>query len=107
MRSLEVYKAGHLAGVLAERSRQCYEFIYDKQYVQMAYPPISVTLLKRTEPYHSEVIFPFFMNMLPEGVNRRTICRIKRIDENDYFGLLMAFADKDIIGDITFKILNK
>lgn len=107
MRCLEVHKAGHLAGVLAEKSRQCYEFVYDEQYVQTAYPPISVTLLKRTEPYCSKVVFPFFMNMLPEGVNRRTICRIKRIDENDYFGLLMAFAEKDIIGDIRLKIQNK
>ena len=106
MRSLEVHKAGHFAGVLVERSRQCYEFIYDEQYVQMPYPPVSVTLLKRIEPYHSEVMFPFFMNMLPEGVNRRTICRVRRIDENDYFGLLMAFAGKDIIGDVKFKVLN-
>lgn len=107
MRSLEVHKAGHLAGVLAEKSRQCYEFVYDEQYVQTAYPPISVTLLKRTEPYRSKVVFPFFMNMLPEGVNRRTVCRIRRVDEKDYFGLLMAFAEKDIIGDIRFKIVNK
>ncbi len=107
MRGLEVHKAGHLAGVLAEKSRQCYEFVYDEQYVQMSYPPISVTLLKRIEPYRSKNVFPFFMNLLPEGVNRRTICRVQRIDEKDYFGLLMAFAEKDIIGDIRFKILNK
>ena len=48
------------------------------------------------EPY----LFPFFTNMLPEGANRRSICRSLRIDENDFFGLLIAMADKDFIGAV-------
>ena len=44
--------------------------------------------------------FPFFTNMLPEGANRRGICRSLRIDENDFFGLLIAMADKDFIGAV-------
>ena len=43
---------------------------------------------------------PFFTNMLPEGANRRGICRSLRIDENDFFGLLIAMADKDFIGAV-------
>ena len=38
--------------------------------------------------------------MLPEGANRRSICRSLRIDENDFFGLLIAMADKDFIGAV-------
>jgi serine/threonine-protein kinase HipA len=45
--------------------------------------------------------------MLPEGGNRRVICRSLHIDETDYFGLLMAMADKDFIGAVEVrKITN-
>ena len=103
MRRVEVYKAGELAGVLTEESLQSYSFAYDASYLASAGYPISVTLPKRQEPYVSESLFPFFMNMLPEGVNRSTICRLNRIDEKDYFGLLMFFSGKDIIGDVMVK----
>jgi serine/threonine-protein kinase HipA len=38
--------------------------------------------------------------MLPEGGNRRAICRSLRIDEQDFFGLLTAMADQDFIGAV-------
>lgn len=42
--------------------------------------------------------------MLPEGANKRIVCREHKIDENDLFGLLNCFSGKDIIGAITVKI---
>lgn len=48
-------------------------------------------------------MFPFFSNMLPEGANRRIICRSLRIDEDDSFGLLEAMADKDFIGAVSVR----
>jgi serine/threonine-protein kinase HipA len=44
--------------------------------------------------------------MLPEGGNRRIICRSLRIDETDYFGLLEAMADKDFIGAVNVRKMN-
>jgi HipA-like protein len=41
--------------------------------------------------------------MLSEGVNRKLQSRMLRIDENDFFGLLMASAQYDTIGAITIK----
>jgi len=103
MRQLAVYKSGVRAGLLQEVASQHYVYKYDDAFLLSSMAPISLTLPKRKEAYHSASLFPFFSNMLPEGVNRRTICRINRIDEQDYFGLLMFFADKDIIGDISLE----
>ena len=49
---------------------------------------------------------PFFSNMVPEGANRRVICRSLRIDENDFFGILEAMADKDFIGAVNIRRIN-
>ena len=70
-------------------------------------PPISVTLPKRVETYESEHLFPLFSNMLPEGANRKIICRSSRIDEKDFFGMLMAMADRDFIGAVNVKTVEK
>ena len=39
--------------------------------------------------------------MLPEGTNKLALCKQNRIDQNDYFGLLITVAGKDTIGAIT------
>jgi serine/threonine-protein kinase HipA len=38
--------------------------------------------------------------MLPEGSNKQTVCFNLRIDENDYFGILMATSQTDTIGAV-------
>jgi len=45
--------------------------------------------------------------MLSEGVNRKLQCRQLKIDEKDYFGLLMETAKFDTIGAITLKPINE
>lgn len=70
-------------------------------------PPISVSFPKRKEAYESARLFPFFSNMLPEGANRRIICRSSRIDEKDYFGLLTAMAGMDFIGAVHVKRITQ
>ena len=51
---------------------------------------VSLSLPKRTDVYEAEHLFPFFTNLLPEGANRKVVCREKRIDDKDFFGMLMA-----------------
>ena len=93
------------AGVLTEmHPGKGYSFRYDPDYMASDAPSISVTLSKRKECYESSSLFPFFANMLPEGANRRVICRTYRIDENDVFGLLVAMAGSDFIGGVHVKI---
>lgn len=101
MRALNVYMNDTKAGVLIEAYHgKGYSFSYDEKYLFTDLPPVSLTLPKRKEKYESEHLFPFFNNMLPEGANRQVICRSLKIDENDFFGLLTAMADKDFIGAV-------
>lgn len=104
MRELSVYTNEIKAGVLSEaHPGYGYTFIYDADYLASDQPPVSVTLPKRKEAYQSEHLFPFFTNMLPEGANRKVICRTLKIDEEDYFGLLTAMANQDFIGAVQLK----
>jgi serine/threonine-protein kinase HipA len=104
MRAMEIYRNGILAGTLTEENRQHYVFSYDEKYFNDASKPgISLTLPKTQKEYSSEFLFPFFFNMLSEGVNRKLQSVQLRIDEEDSFGLLAATAQYDTIGAITVK----
>lgn len=108
MRQLSVYYNNTKAGVLTERHPgKGYEFRYDPAYLLSGGKSISVTLPKHKEVFESESLFPFFTNMLPEGANRSIICRRLRIDERDFFGLLSAMADKDFIGAVHIKTIQR
>ena len=108
MRELEVYMNERRAGLLTEtRLGRGYAFCYYPEYLASNLPPISVTLPKREGAYKSEFLFPFFSNMLPEGANRKIICRSLRIDEKDFFGMLVAMANRDFIGAVHVKTVAK
>lgn len=108
MRQLNVYMNDRKAGVLTEKHPGMgYSFRYDPDYLSSEAPSISVSLSKRKEMYESPTLFPFFANMIPEGANRKVICRTHRIDENDLFGLLAAMAGKDFIGGVHIKTLSE
>ncbi len=101
---MEIYRNGTLAGLLTEENRQHFVFMYDDNYFNDANKPaISLTLPKTQKEYSSEFLFPFFFNMLSEGVNRKLQSTQLRIDEEDNFGLLMATAQYDTIGAVTVK----
>ena len=63
-------------------------------------PSISLTWPKTTQEFHSQFLFAFFYNMLPEGSNKQLICKYYKIDRDDYFGLLMNTAKNDSIGAV-------
>ena len=101
---MEIYRNGTLAGTLTEENRQHFVFRYDNNYFNDPNKPaISLTLPKTEKEYSSEFLFPFFYNMLSEGVNRKLQSTQLRIDEEDNFGLLMATAQYDTIGAVTVK----
>ena len=104
MRTLEIFRNGVLAGLLIEENRKHYIFRYDEKYfIDDNNPAISLTLPKTQKEYDSEFLFPFFFNMLSEGVNRKLQSIQLKIDEEDNFGLLAATARYDTIGEITVK----
>jgi len=108
MRKLAIYRNKVYAGTLTEKSRDEYVFRYDDVYfTDTTKPAISLTLPKSQQEYTATVLFPFFFNMLSEGVNRQLQSRLLKIDEQDNFGLLAATAKYDTIGAITVKPIEQ
>lgn len=107
MRKAEIYRKGVLGGILIEENRKSFVFRYDDAYFKdSTKQAISLTLSKTQQEYRSEYLFPFFYNMLSEGVNKKLQCTQLKIDEEDNFGLLIATAQFDTIGAITVKALS-
>lgn len=108
MRKLGVFRNREYAGTLTEESRKKYVFRYDDAYyADTTKPAVSLTLPKSQQEYRSPSLFPFFFNMLSEGVNRKLQSRLLKIDEHDNFGLLSATAQYDTIGAITVKPISQ
>ncbi|HKJ82163.1 MAG TPA: HipA N-terminal domain-containing protein [Ignavibacteriaceae bacterium] len=107
MRKAEVYRNGILAGILEEKDNGEFIFTYNTLYFNdETKPGISLTLPKKQLVYTSKHLFPFFFNMLSEGTNRVVQSKQLKIDENDFFGLLLATAQYDTIGAVTVKEIN-
>lgn len=67
LRQAEVYYKEHLAGLLSEVD-DGYEFVYLPEYLAMeGVKAVSLTLPLREEAYTSNVLFPFFDGLIPEG----------------------------------------
>ena len=76
-------------------------FRYEERWFNdISKPSISLTLPKTKIEFQSSTLFSFFFNMIPEGVNKRLLCRKKRIDFNDYFGILLEVGGGDTIGAV-------
>lgn len=107
MRAAQVLYNGKLAGILS-KSGSTYRFVYDKNY--LATPGskvVSLTLPFQEAPYESDFLFPAFANMLSEGSNKAIQNRLLKIDENDYFSLLLATAMSETIGPLTIKEIHE
>lgn len=107
MRRCKVYVNGIEAGVLAENDNpREYIFKYEKQYLLNNLPAISLTMPLRKEEYRSNILFPYFFNLLSEGENRFMQSSLHHIDKDDDFGILLATAQYDTVGTVTVKPIN-
>lgn len=105
MRTGQVYYKNQLAGTLSQLDNGSFVFQYDEQWLyDGSKPTISLTFPKNKMEFQSSTLFPFFFNLIPEGVNKQLICRKKRIDLDDYFGILLEVAGGDTIGAV--KVIN-
>lgn len=104
MKEAVVYRNQIPAGQLRQTDAGTYLFRYaDTYFLDSSMPAISLTLPKQKQEFQSKNLFPFFFNMLSEGVNKKLQCRQLQIDENDHFSLLLATAGEDTIGAVTIK----
>ena len=107
MRQAEIHFKGEKAGLLTQLDNGHFVYKYDDIWMaDTSKPPISLTLPKSNTKYESDYLFPFFYNMLPEGTNKQVVCKHMRIDNNDYFSLLLITARYDTIGAVTIKKIN-
>jgi len=103
IRKANVYINKELAGTLT-KNLEGYIFRYtDIYFNDTSKPSISLTLPKTKQEYYSNVLLPFFYNMLAEGVNKELQNRRNKIGDKDFFGLLLATAQNDAIGAVTVK----
>lgn len=101
MRKARVLFKAEEAGSLLQHDNGSFTFTYhDVWLTDSSKPGISLTLPKTKPEYHSEYLFPFFYNMLPEGSNKQVVCRLMKIDSDDYFGMLLNTAQNDTIGAV-------
>lgn len=107
MRTGQVYYKNEYAGTLSQLDNGRFIFRYNEQWLNdSSKPSISLTMPKNKMEFQSSTLFPFFFNLIPEGVNKRLICSKKRIDLDDYFGLLLEVAGGDTIGAVKVIKMN-
>ena len=101
MRKAKVLFKNEEAGILTQLDDGSFIFRYHDDWVDNnSKQSISLTLPKTEKEFHSNYLFPFFFNMLPEGSNKQVVCKLNRIDQEDYFGILMSTAKNDSIGAV-------
>ncbi len=101
MRKAKILFMDEEAGVLTQHNDGSFTFRYqDAWMADSNKPAIGLTLPKTGHVFHSDFLFPFFYNMLPEGSNKQMVCKLNRIDHADYFGLLMTTTKTDSIGAV-------
>ncbi|MBU3658491.1 MAG: phosphatidylinositol kinase [Flavobacteriales bacterium] len=108
MRTVKVLFKHEEAGILTQHDDGSFSFCYhDNWLANNDKQSISLTLPKTEKEFHSKYLFPFFYNMLPEGSNKEVVCKLNRIDRDDYFGLLITTAKNDSIGAVTVRKIDE
>ena len=100
MKAGRIYYKGIAAGTIRE-DEDGFTFQYDSEYLRRDdAQPVSLTLPLREEPYVSQVIFPFFDGLIPEGWLLDVATKSWKINERDRMGLLLACCN-DCIGAVS------
>ena len=98
----EVFFDNVICGTI-EETDEGYLFTYNKEWLN--YPlsqPISLTLPLTSETYFSNVLFPFFDGLIPEGWLLEVALSKWNLNRNDRMGLLLTVCE-DSIGAVSVK----
>ncbi|MBP5547818.1 MAG: HipA N-terminal domain-containing protein [Bacteroidales bacterium] len=100
MRRARIYYQSQLAGILSEEDTG-YRFVYDIDYLQQPdATPVSLTMPLAQKEYESNVLFPFFDGLIPEGWLLDISVQNWKLDPRDRMGLLMKCC-RDCIGAVS------
>lgn len=92
MSALDVYLHDARAGVLERLDGARLRFTYDREWLDTATTPISLSLPLREEPYSDPECRPFFTGLLPEGEFLRSIARTFHISADNPFTVLQEIG---------------
>ena len=100
MRKADVFLHDKKAGILTElEKKRLYAFEYLSEYNG---PPISVSMPIDQKRYEYDTFPPFFEGLLPEGANLEILLRTEKIDQDDFFKILVAVGS-DTVGAVTIR----
>lgn len=100
MRKAVIKIEDQLAGWLTQ-DEEGYHFVYDKAYAATAHArPVSLTLPLTEATYTSNVLFPFFDGLIPEGWLLEIAEKNWKLHPRDRMGLLLSCC-KDCIGAVS------
>lgn len=106
MRKAAIKIKDQLAGWLTQ-DEQGYHFVYDKTYAaQPNVRPVSLTLPVQESTFSSNVLFPFFDGLIPEGWLLDIAEKNWKLNPRDRMGLLLACC-KDCIGDVSVEEIKE
>ena len=100
MKRAKVFFQEDFAGLLTE-DENGYTFVYNDDYLQKEdAKAVSLTLPLHEKSYNSQVMFPFFDGLIPEGWLLDIAVQSWKIDLRDRMSLLLACC-KDCIGAVS------
>ena len=101
-RKADIYVHETKAGVL-EETETGYRFQYETEYFsQKNAEPVSLTLPLQERPYESQVFFPFFDGLIPEGWLLDVVEETWKVNPKDRMGLLLVSC-RDTIGNVSVR----
>jgi serine/threonine-protein kinase HipA len=101
-RKAGIYINDTKAGTL-EETETGYRFQYDSDYFSHSKAkPVSLTLPLQEEPYESQVLFPFFDGLIPEGWLLDVVEETWKVNPKDRMGLLLVSC-RDTIGNVSVR----
>lgn len=106
MRKAKILMHHQTAGLL-QQDEEGYHFMYDSLYLQLPEAvPVSLTLPLTEAPYTSNVLFPFFDGLIPEGWLLELAENYWKLNPRDRMGLLMTCC-KECIGAVSVHPINE
>jgi serine/threonine-protein kinase HipA len=106
MRKAEIKMYDKTAGWLTQ-DENGYHFIYDEAYLKLEHPQsVSLTLPLQNAHFSSNVLFPFFDGLIPEGWLLNIAEKNWKLNPRDRMGLLLACC-KDCIGAVSVHTINE
>ncbi len=106
MRKAKIKIEKQFVGILSQND-EGYHFEYDKSYLNQENPkPVSLTLPLQKEIYSSNVLFPFFDGLIPEGWLLEIAEKNWKLNPRDRMGLLLACC-KDCIGNVSVEEIKE